>query len=298
MSQIGVDFLIRDSSFNVPFSLHFNGLDIVYIVNGVVTTYRPGPLTDFLMGIDVRLSPTTVDARALDYNLPGQLPSGPGEAMIGTQGNDIINGRNFITGPNVEGYLFGGVGNDVLNGAANTRYVMEAGAGNDRLNGTDLVNDLQYGGSGNDRLDGKGGNDRLFGGFQDDMLFGGNGNDTLWGGGQNDTLSGGAGFDVMNGGAGNDILNGSTGNDTMTGGVGADDFVYTNINSGRDTITDFALGVDSVVLNDTPTTTFSILQQAGGSLVTINSSGTQIFFTALQATTIQSNINTIFDLNA
>lgn len=74
-----------------------------------------------------------------------------------------------------------------------------------------------------------------------------------------DYLYGGDGDDVLSGGIGNDILRGSAGADTLTGGAGADQFVFyaalgaTNV----DRITDFAHGVDKIVLDDDIFTTLS-----------------------------------------
>jgi Ca2+-binding RTX toxin-like protein len=41
------------------------------------------------------------------------------------------------------------------------------------------------------------------------------------------------------------------GNDTLTGGIGADKFIYSaNFNNGNDTVTDFEVGIDKIVLAD------------------------------------------------
>jgi VCBS repeat-containing protein len=65
------------------------------------------------------------------------------------------------------------------------------------------------------------------------------------------------GNDTLNGGAGNDRLYGGTGNDVLTGGTGADKFVFsmrgidgTTGNDGDDTITDFVVGTDKLILAD------------------------------------------------
>src|SRR5205823_2064201 len=69
------------------------------------------------------------------------------------------------------------------------------------------------------------------------------------GGTGNDTLYGLAGNDKLLGGGGNDTLVGGLGNDTLTGGTGNDKFVYTDVSSGADKITDFASGSDKIDLS-------------------------------------------------
>jgi VCBS repeat-containing protein len=101
--------------------------------------------------------------------------------------------------------------------------------------GTD---DTINGGSGNDRLEGRDGADTLNGQSGSDTLIGGNGRDRLFGE---------SGTDTLEGGAGDDFLDGGTGNDRMTGGSGRDDFFFKTGN-GRDTITDFMVGEDQLVL--------------------------------------------------
>ncbi|GBD50631.1 calcium-binding protein [Methylopila sp. Yamaguchi] len=75
----------------------------------------------------------------------------------------------------------------------------------------------------------------------------GNDSDNVMTGGVGaDTLSGGAGADRINGGGGADVLFGGGDNDVLTGGAGADIFVFTDVDQGRDTITDFQIGVDKI----------------------------------------------------
>lgn len=135
--------------------------------------------------------------------------------------------------------IFGLEGNDTIRGAA----------GNDTLSGDD----------GDDRVVGNRGNDRLFGGDGNDVLLGRQGNDRFFGGDGNDTLEGGIGRDRINGGAGDDQL---------TGGASKDLFIF-NTNEvfdtedvGVDTITDFDLARDLILLDKT---TFAALQSDAGS---------------------------------
>ncbi|MBX9259329.1 cadherin-like domain-containing protein, partial [Desmonostoc muscorum CCALA 125] len=97
--------------------------------------------------------------------------------LVGTIGNDIINGGNgndTIKGGAGDDSLFGENGNDILYGDG----LMDGGAGNDTLNGGN-GDDTLYGGGGTDRLYGGNGNDLLYGGLSSDTLTGNNGNDTF-----------------------------------------------------------------------------------------------------------------------
>jgi serralysin len=74
------------------------------------------------------------------------------------------------------------------------------------------------------------------------------------GGTSADTVIGNALGNVLYGGAGGDALYGLGGNDVLVGGVGADAFVFVNGGQGSngwDLITDFGVGVDRVLLDDT-----------------------------------------------
>jgi len=61
-------------------------------------------------------------------------------------------------------------------------------------------------------------------------------------------IVGNAGKNRIDGGAGMDSLNGGKGNDVLTGGSEADEFVF-QLNSGRDTVTDFVSGVDRMEMD-------------------------------------------------
>ena len=107
------------------------------------------------------------------------------------------------------------------------------------LNGTGGEDRLS-GGLGDDTLNGLGGHDVLAGGLGADRLNGGDGNDVLFGDLGADTLSGGAGRDMLFGGLGNDLL---------SGGAGADSFHFGRAGGG-DTIADFDLAEDRIILDD------------------------------------------------
>ncbi|WP_052055771.1 FG-GAP repeat protein [Myxosarcina sp. GI1] len=83
-----------------------------------------------------------------------------------------------------------------------------------------------------------------------DVINGQKGNDVLLGRSGNDVLRGNGGDDLLlDGGAGKDLLDGGIGNDGLFGGTGADEFVLRK-GKGTDTIFDFQVGKDSIVLAD------------------------------------------------
>lgn len=139
--------------------------------------------------------------------------------------------------------LIGNLGDGVLYGTIRS----------DQLSGSD-GDDKIYGSLGRDRILGKQGDDIIEGGGGRDVLKGNAGNDKLSGGFDNDRLKGGAGNDTLVGGSGDDILVGKRGDDRLTGNEGNDDFrfqaskPFTSKRIGIDTITDFEVGRDSIVL--------------------------------------------------
>lgn len=84
---------------------------------------------------------------------------------------------------------------------------------------------------------------------QVEHLIGGEFADTLIGNVANNRLFGGRGDDVLSGGAGVDTLIGGKGNDTLTGGADTDYFVIDKAAGDIDTLTDFVIGTDRIVLS-------------------------------------------------
>lgn len=101
---------------------------------------------------------------------------------------------------------------------------------------------------GRDDIQGRGGKDTLLGGQGADSLNGGKGNDRLFGNGGQDTLLGGNGKDRLFGGSGADLLDGGRGKDVFNGGRGTDTFVLRE-GDGRDTVRDFVLGEDLLLID-------------------------------------------------
>ena len=147
-----------------------------------------------------------VDGRASGTQVPGQ-PSSTVNAVVNDGGNSLT----YVSNSNYSNIYYGGRGSDVL-------------AGSEIF----TVDEIFLGGSG------------------DDLIRGGLGADQLFGEADNDFLDGGSGDDVLNGGDGADTLVGGLGADMLTGGNGADIFKFLEPNEGRDVITDFLSGTDSL----------------------------------------------------
>ena len=92
------------------------------------------------------------------------------------------------------------------------------------------------------------------------------GADSITGGAGADTIDGGAGTDTISGGAGADVITGGASADNLTGGTGANSFVFNAVvgtssdsnNAVRDTITDFSVGTDFVLIHATNVNNFSV----------------------------------------
>lgn len=133
-----------------------------------------------------------------------------------------------------------------------------AGYGDEVLIGDympDEGGDVFMGGHGDDTYDGAQGRD---------LMFGTDGEDSLSGGNSKDVIFGGDGDDTIDGGRGNDSLIGGLGDDVLTGGQGNDTFVFTSLDEGVDTITDFKTARDQIELHEA---TFDLTSDTHGTLV-------------------------------
>jgi Ca2+-binding RTX toxin-like protein len=183
-------------------------------------------------------------------------------------GNGNLNGtgntlNNTIIGNNANNYLLGDTGNDKLDGKAGVD-TLDGGAGNDTYT-IDNINDVIIDSAGTDTVSasitytlannlenltltgstaingtGNNGNNVITGNSGANLLSGLDGNDSLNGGNGNDTLLGGNGDDTLIGG---------TGNDSLTGGSGRDFFRYNSRTEGIDTITDFNVLDDTILVS-------------------------------------------------
>ncbi|MEG3956125.1 S8 family serine peptidase [Microcoleus sp. herbarium2] len=144
--------------------------------------------------------------------------------------------------------------------------------GDDILSG-DSGNNVLMGMRGNDSLNGGMGNDSVFGGKGSDTLLGSSGDDALFGNRGADILNGDDGNDILYGGKGDDLLTGGLGIDTLIGGMGVDKFLLST-NSGTDTITDFEVGKDLLVLgNGLSFSQLTIAQDSGATLIRFAQTG-------------------------
>jgi Ca2+-binding RTX toxin-like protein len=198
-----------------------------------------------------------------------------GTAAIDGTGNELA---NSITGNEAANLLKGNAGDDILRG----------GGGSDKLRG-DSGNDYLDGGTGDDLLvGGAGGTIYVIDSLGDQIDDSGDdagvasedlvlasinyqlsadinhltfrGTDNLTGTGNGlankitgnsgaNLLSGLGGADSLRGGAGDDQLVGGSGNDVLNGGAGRDQFIFNSSQEGIDTIQDFSLSDDLLVVS-------------------------------------------------
>ena len=169
-------------------------------------------------------------------------------------------GRDLVFGLGGTDSLDGGVGGDTMvGGSGNDTYIVDNIG--DRIaelsgQGIDLVkSSISYSLLDTDGAGASGGNvEKLT--LTGTNAINGTGNsllNTLSGNIAANTLKGLAGKDTLVGNGGNDTLYGGTGNDALTGGLGADRFVFDttpNVTSNLDTVKDFVVGTDKIVLDD------------------------------------------------
>lgn len=169
------------------------------------------------------------------------------DTIIGSASDDILRGKKG------NDLLYSFDGNDWING----------NQGNDVIDGG-IGDDTLYGGKGFDSLTGAAGNDFMFGNRGEDILIGEKGDDSLRGGQSND---------ILLGGQGNDFLSGDLGDDSLVGDLGSDRFLLFS-NSGIDTIADFEVGTDLLVLgNGLSFSQLSIGQDSDSTLIGIAQTG-------------------------
>ncbi|MEG4082530.1 DUF4347 domain-containing protein [Microcoleus sp. POL10_C6] len=198
-------------------------------------------------------------------------PSTPDEPFPESGIEFVKDGENTTESTDGDDTLMGSASDDILRGKKGNDLLFSLD-GNDWMNGNQ-GNDLTDGGIGDDTLYGGKGFDTLTGGVSSDFLSGNRGEDILIGEKADDTLYGGQGNDILLGGQGNDFLSGDLGQDTLVGDVGNDKFLLST-NSGIDTIDDFEVGQDLLVLgNGLSFSQLAIAEDSGSTLIRFAQTG-------------------------
>jgi hypothetical protein len=120
------------------------------------------------------------------------------------------------------------------------------------ITGNSNVDTITLTGAAASSVNGAGGNDVIVGSANADTL--------LAGGDGNDTISGAAGADTITGGAGNDTILAGAGVDTISVGTGSDSVSTVNGQDG-DTVSDFVVGTDTLIVTGTAGAAFSAASQ-------------------------------------
>lgn len=221
---------------------------------------------------------------------------GTGNALVDVTGHDLIQAGsgsatiNATAGEaSVQGssgaitFIGGDVASVVLGGMGSV--TVTAGAGGGVFHGGTDGNNLLLGGIGATSLFGAGNGDMLIGfGNVQNLLVAGAGSETLLGAGTGDsTFRAGSGHTSMTGGSGADTLYAGSGRATMTGSFGADSFTFVHGDAGgRDLVTDFMKGTDSLVLSGYASDEFanalnSASQNNAGTTITLSDNTTITF---------------------
>ena len=185
------------------------------------------------------LTSTTVGADN-DINGTGNAAA---NVLTGNVGSNVLSGKagnDVLDGMGGNDVLIGGVGNDryIINSAGDVAFESSdaPAGGNDTVLSTVSysaafgIENVTLQGPLSLNANGNGLNNVLTGNAAANAMNGLGGNDVLQGLGGADTLNGANGNDQLAGGAGVDLL---------TGGAGNDAFLFTNLVTSGDTITDF-----------------------------------------------------------
>lgn len=263
----GVDILRGGGGDDIYYVDVIQSLRIVRLEDVIVEAKSSG--TDTIMArTDTPLVLTSAATLVVPVEIENFDISGTGTTLLNVTGSADA---NRITGNAVANTLDGGRGIDTLiGGAGDDTYLVDVN--------TDIVTELT--GEGTDTVKSSAysfdlsanvenliltGSRALYGTGNelDNVITGNASGNTLSGGLGNDTLYGLSGNDTLAGGAGDDQIYGGLGKDTLTGDAGADFFIF-NTRPGTltntDRITDFTIGDDKLVLDDT---IFTVLASLG-----------------------------------
>lgn len=270
LGEAGADYL--DGGTDADYLDGGAGSDI-YIVDNTADNVFENDFATLTGGVDLILS-------SIDFQLGVRSINVENLRIIGTAtlgAGDPFN--NLITGNDQNNSLFGGIGQDTLEGKGTLvggtdtlnggfdddfyivdsalDQIIEDGAGTDTVLTSvsfDLSNALVNGGTGLEKLiysgisnavalTGNASANTIIGGAGSDTLDGKAGVNSLIGGEGNDSLLGGADADTLLGGDGADTLNGGAGTDSLVGGAGNDYYI---VDATTDVVNDSA-GTDSVL---------------------------------------------------
>ncbi|NJL68123.1 MAG: calcium-binding protein [Oscillatoriales cyanobacterium RU_3_3] len=244
----GIDLVFSYYNYTLGANVENLGLDGFSAINGTgnnLDNYIGGNINDNsiygLLGND--------SLKGLDGN--DYLDGGEGnDTLYGELGNDYLNGRSGAD------YMYGGVGNDkyVVDNASDV-VIEQVGEGTDTVIstinytlGTNLENltltESAVSGTGNEL------SNYMLGNAASNTIFAQDGDDTVNGRGGEDFINGGTGNDTLYGDTENDTLVGATGNDLLSGGTGKDAFKFWNSNEGIDTIRDFGVADDLILVDN------------------------------------------------
>jgi Ca2+-binding RTX toxin-like protein len=202
------------------------------------------------------------------------LGSPAADTIFGAGGDDNLDG----SGGNDN--IYGDSGNDVLIGGAGFDFIY-GGEGDDILNATLPDDDNLFGGIGNDVYQVSRNTDTITEGFNQGidtvrssvtnnlLLINPNLENLVLTGAANIDGTGNNLDNQITGNAGNNALFGLNGKDVLTGGFGNDRFIFNTAvpASGIDTINDFVVGIDKIVLDKT---FFPALETVAGNLLGID----------------------------
>jgi serralysin len=163
------------------------------------------------------------------------------ENLIGSQFSDIL------TGDSQANYLWGLDGDDSIDGLQGAD-VMVGGLGNDTYN-LENIGDITIEGlnEGNDTVNAFI-DCTLAANIENLFLIEGSSATIGIGNEISNVILGNSLNNTLNGGLGDDILYGGLGRDTLIGGLGNDRFVFNSLREAGDTILDFTIGSDQLVL--------------------------------------------------
>jgi Ca2+-binding RTX toxin-like protein len=223
-------------------------------------------------------------------NLTGTNNTDSTEVLIGSQGNDTINGKggyyDFLFGDSGDDTINGGSGHDVIWGQWG-EDVLHGFAGDDTLRGG-MASDILDGGDGEDWADyrdsdggvtvdlaagltSNDGNDSGFGAVYQDKLIS---IEDVRGSAHDDTIIGDGGANKLQGLEGDDTIRGAGGDDTLSGGDGADTFQFNGFGEGSDTINDFDKNNDTLAFADIlDTGNDGILDDLQGAIADVDDKG-------------------------